>query len=373
MKKIPDVEIIDLEDSGAEEEIMTDALEETDTNPDEPQENDSAEEAPPRRFRINMHMILLVVVVLFFAGIIYRFMNWGEYIDLDEIFKDGQGTYEDTYDEMLPLLGADGTKIPIDYSDGLTIVAFGNAPFADDRNSENGLAGIIAREADATVYNCSVSGSYMAAQSGYFNADIEPMDAYTLYWLSTVACGVDIEGNYTNAARVLGDAAPPEAAEVYETLTSIDFNEVDVITIMYDATDYLSGHNMYNFDNPTDITHFAGNLEASLEILQAAYPHIRIIVNGPTYAFAIDENGDYISSDIQRYGEQDVLSVYSIMAWNSCASRSVSFVDHLYGTITEDNASRYLTDNLHLNQDGRELVAERFLQALHYFDSTEEE
>ena len=153
-------------------------------------------------------------------------------------------------------------------------------------------------------------------------------------------------------------------------LILIDFDKVDIITIMYDATDYLLGHNMYNFDNPTDITQFAGNLEASIELLQTTYPHIRIIVMSPTYAFAVDENGKYVSSDIQRYG-QDVLSVYSIMEWNACASRSVTFVDHLYGTITEDNAKHYLTDNLHLNKAGRKKVTERFLYALRYFDSEE--
>lgn len=361
---IPDVEIIDLEEEAGQDQTCG---ENTETF-----EEEAADGTKRKRFRINMHLILLITVVLFFAGIIYSVLNWGEYIDLNEIFKDGQGTYEDTYDEMLPLIGEDGRTIPIDYSDGLTIVAFGNAPFADDRDAEDGLANMIASEAGATVYNCSVSGSYMAAQSDYLNTDLEPMDAYTLYWLVTVASGVDMEAHYLNAEQVLGDALPSDARKAYQTLTSIDFSEVDVITVMYDATDYLLGHNMYNFENPTDITHFAGNLEASLELLQATYPHIRIIVMGPAYAYAIDENGEYVSSDIQRYG-QDVLSIYSIMEWNSCASRSVTFIDHLYGTITEDNAKHYLEDNLHLNKSGRRKITERFLNALHYFDSTETE
>lgn len=363
---IPNIEIIDLEDTGTQDVNC-------DTPQEEPEDTSSENAAPKvsaKRFRINMHLVLIAVVILFFAGIIYKFMNFGQYVDLDEIFKDGQGTYEDTYDEMLPLMSEDGVRIDPDYSDGLTIVAFGNAPFADDRDSEDGLANMIAREANATVYNCSISGSYMAAASDVFDADENPMDAYTLYWLSCMASGFNLDAHFIDSARILGDATPPDAEEAHKTLSSIDFDKVDVITIMYDATDYLLGHNMYNFDNPTDITQFAGNLEASIELLQATYPHIRIIVMSPTYAFAVDENGKYVSSDIKRYG-QDVLSVYSIMEWNSCASRSVTFVDHLYGTITEDNAKHYLTDNLHLNKAGRKKVTERFLYALNYFDSTE--
>lgn len=104
-------------------------------------------------------------------------------------------------------------------------------------------------------------------------------------------------------------------------------------------------------------------------MLQDIYPHIRIIVMSPPYAFSdqLDENGDYISSDITRYG-QDVLSTYVIKEYGSCATRRVSFVDHLYGTITEDNAKDYLIDNLHLNVAGRREIAKRFVYALYYYD-----
>ena len=156
---------------------------------------------------------------------------------------------------------------------------------------------------------------------------------------------------------------------MFDTLASIDFSTVDVITFMYDATDYLMGNNMYNFENTTDITYFANNLEAAIELIQNAFPNIRIIVLGPAYAYGLEDDGTYVSSDIKRYGNQDALSVYSIMEWNTCASRSVTFVDNLYGTITEDNAKQYLTDYIHLNQKGREKIAERFLYALNYFNS----
>ena len=52
---------------------------------------------------------------------------------------------------------------------------------------------------------------------------------------------------------------------------------------------------MYSDENPTDPTQFTGNLEASIEVLQNYYPQIRIIVMSPTYAYAVDENGDYVA------------------------------------------------------------------------------
>jgi len=352
---IPDVNIIDLDDRAQQPDA------------------DFAQDKPSRarKFpRFNMHIVLLLVFIVFVCGIAYKIMNFGVRVDQEEIFKDGPGTYEDTLDTILPAMDEDGNRLPIDYSDGLTIVTFGNAPFADDRESEDSLANMIADMTNATVYNCSVSGSFLCAEFPYLSVEDKPMDAFNFYWLCTLAVGGDIRNNYPAALEIMGDNAPPEGQEVYDTLTTLDFNKVDVVAIMYDASDYFAGHDMYNDDNPTDIIQFTGNLEAGIELLQNNYPHLRIIVLSPTYAYALDDNGEYISSDIKRYG-YDVLSTYVIKQYASCVVRSVSFVDNLYGTITESNAKECLKDNLHLNKTGRQKVAERFVYALNFYDPLE--
>lgn len=363
---IPDLEIIDLE----KEDLFAN------TPADEEETYGGREHAPSGKAEskkhfphIVIHLVLLAVFIAFVCIIVYKFTHFGSYVDQDEIFKDGQGTYEDTFDEILPLMDADGNRLETNYEDGLTIVAFGNAPFADDADSKDGLTNMIQEMTGATIYNCSVSGSYMASQSPIISPSESPMDVYTFYWLATLACGNDITNSFAEAKATLGEAVPPEADQVVDTLTTLDFSTVDVITVLYDATDYLLGHEMYSDQNDTDIEQFTGNLEAGIEILQAAYPHIRIIVMSPPYAFSdrLDENGNYISSDIARYG-QDVLSTYVIKEYGSCATRRVSFIDHLYGTITEDNAKEYLIDNLHLNTAGRREIAKRFVYALYYYD-----
>ena len=318
-----------------------------------------------KRF-INIHTILLLVFVITVLGVAYRFLNWGRLVDLDAIMAQESEGKPDNMDLILPALDQDHNTIT-DKDDTTTIVCFGNAPFADDRDSGNNLASLIAQKTGATVYNCSVSGSYLAAQNYTLDTTAHPMDAYNFYWLAQVAVKGPTNTRYMQANRTLGDDAPPEGVWVYETLYGLDFNEVDVIAIMYDASDYLAGHEMYNDDNNTDIEQFTGNLEAGVELLQSNYPHLRFMVMSPTYAFAVDEDGKYVSSDIYTYG-QDVLSTYAIKQLDSCFDRSITYIDNLYGTIHEDNASEYLIDNLHLNQAGRELVANRFVDALHYYD-----
>ena len=317
-----------------------------------------------KRF-INVHTILLLVFVLTVCGLVYRFFNWGQRVDLSQLdFSEEERP--DNLDMFLPLVDEDGNIIRNE-DDETTIVCFGNAPFADDRGSSDNLASMIAEKTGATVYNCSVSGSFLAAENYTLDPSYRPMDAYNFYWLAQLATKTPIYFRHEQASDAMRDKTPPEAQEVYDTLWNLDFSEVDVIAIMYDASDYYAGHEMYSDTNDTDIQQFTGNMEAGIELIQNAYPWIRIIVMSPTYAYAVNEDGKYISSDQYTYG-WDVLSTYAIKQQESCSRRSVTFIDHIYGTITEDNAKDYLIDNVHLNVAGRELVADRFVDALYYYD-----
>ena len=381
---MPDIEIVDLEnetmqdtDSGKSAH-QTNKKQTSDVSPkadeyedfseeyeeeDYPEEDEAPAPAGIRRF-LNVHVFFALILIVVIGLVAYRFTHWGQRVSQSDIFKDGQGSYDDSWDSILPLTDENGQMVITDASN---IVLFGNAPFADDRDSSDSLANLIAKETGANVYNCSISGSYLAAQELNFDPTVAAMDAYCLYWLVNLATGAPIDNYYVQAAEQLGDKTPADAEEVINTLKTLDFNTIDTVAIMYDATDYLLGNPMYNDDNPTDPTQFTGNLEASLDVLQSLYPQIRIIVMSPTYAYAVDDNGDYVSSDMYIYNNRDVLSTYVIKECYSANLHSVSFMDNLYGSITEDNAKEYLTDNLHLNVKGRKLIAKRFEYFLNYY------
>ncbi len=361
---IPDIEILDLEDDGssAEDDIS-----------DEDSDMEDLPEEQKRGLGSHhiMHIIFLLSIVGFFAAIFIKFSNWGTYINPDDYTVDESKLKGDVLDSILPLLT--GTENAPNDDGVTTILAFGNYPFADDRDSKDGLANLIAEKADAVVYNCAVSDSCLSSQLPYFDASYNALDAYSFYWLVTLATSGVNKHYYTDAAKALGEETPPEAQEVYDTLTTLDLNTVDVAVIMYDASDYLMGRDMYNDENRTDVTSFTGAMEAGIELLQQNYPNMRIIVMSPTYAYALGYNGEYVSSDMFTYGANvDVLSTYVIRQSASASSRGVSFVDNLYGTITEDNAEDYLIDHIHLNAEGRKLVADRFLYALNYYNREEE-
>lgn len=330
------------------------------------QETAASSESPHRRgFRINTHMILALVILLTIAVVFFRFSNWGVLVDPEDLAGDPDDPtyYAENLDNMLPLVDAEGNMLRPNTEDGLAIAIFGNGPFAEDRDSDSGLAAMLASATGATVYNCSVNGTYMSESSQSL-----PLDVYTPYWMSILACGLDLENFHEQTILTMGDDAPPELESVYQTLSSLDFTTMDAIVFMYDASDYLAGRPVYNPDNPSDLFSAMGNLSASIALMKQFLPNTRIIVMSPTYAFSdrLDENGSYISSDIVRYGD-DALSDYVQHMARIASEQQVTFVDNFYVTFNEDNAADYLEDNMHLNSEGRRKVIDRLVDALNYF------
>lgn len=390
-QNIPEIEIIDLEegsisddagtggavadngvtdDNGVDDGVTDDngvdnGMYDTDADYADTQE-------PPRKKKlpINIHIVLLAVVVLTFGLIFYKYMTWGQIVERDDDSTDPDDYTAESYDNILALTDENGNIIAPDLEDGLTIAILGNGPFAEDRNSEDGLANMLAEATGATVYNCAISGSYLAStEPNVPDMYGNPWDAFNFYWMSFYTTDVEVHDFFGVALELMGADVPPEAPEVYEILSTLDFDTVDIIVVMYDATDYFAGRPACSTEDISVIQSFAGNLESGLKVLQEHHPNTRIIVMSPTYAFSdrLDENGDYISSDIVRYG-QDVLSDYISKAAESCAATQVTFVDNFYVTFNEDNALNYLSDNLHMNAAGRKKVIERLIYALNYFN-----
>ena len=365
LDKVDDDTEIDYDKFSQEEQLSM----QTDTEKRSSNSDDTSSGFLDKLFKINWHLVMLGVLVVSVVLIVYRFKNWGTRVDLDSLDYNDSDKYDvEVNDAIFPLI-YDGDAPAA--SDGEThVVLFGNDTFAQNRDTKDDMANLIAGLTDATVYNCAVTGSFLASTNYYIDYETAPMDAFNLYWLTTLFT-VDNKAPYEKLFREYSDVISPDAQAAYDTLCSIDFNYVDVIGIMYDANDYLDGRIMGKPGVTRDPLHFTGNLEASIELIQQTYPHIRIIVMSPTYAYAIDEDGTYVDSNRYYYTENEEdeqpLANYALLECQSCMSYGVSFIDNFYGTINEFNADNYLLDNINLNTDGRQKLAERFVEALEYY------
>ena len=314
-----------------------------------------------KNFRINVHLILALAIILFLVLIIVRILNYGNKItkeDMDAISVPDNAA-EENYDGIMPLMAKDDGTFPED-DHVTTVLCFGNHPYSDDRDSADSLCSLFEAQTGATVYNCSVPGSYMAVRNVYDPGSYD-IDAFSFYYMALLfAKGDDSRAKETYDRTEVSE----EIKDTVALLKSIDPRTIDAVFIMYDGSDYLDSSGAYNDEVLTDYICFTGGLAAGVQVIQESYPWIRIIVMAPTYAFAIGEDGSYISSDKHKNAMGCKMSTYILKQAETSSLLSVSFVDTFYGGIHEDIASDYLIDNLHLNQAGRQLVANRMQEAL---------
>lgn len=312
--------------------------------------------------KINYHFILLGLIVFIFVFAAIKLLVWNFGSNVNENFDtEIIDTDVESMDNIIPL----NSEFRADYQgDGITTIAcFGNSPFLQEMGKEDNIPERVSRLCDATVLNFAAPSTYLSAKNETYLNDY-PLDAFSFYWMTTAFC-VDNYALLEQAADFMGEEKETYL-DICNRLQETDFNQVDVIAIMYDASDYYDVRPTYNSDNSTSIQHFCGALEAGIDLIQKTYPHIRIIVMSPTYAYAVDEEGNYLDSDITDYG-MGPLSTYVITQSNSAYARLVTFVDNLYGSIHADNAEMFLEDNIHLNKKGLSLIAGRLANAINKY------
>ena len=318
-----------------------------------------------KKFKISFHLIFAVISILAIIIIVSKFWGFGrgitqEEIDAIPVPDNPEITVYDTFYKI-----EDTAGFPED--DGVTtIVCFGNAPFADDREASDNPCKLLAAETGAVVYNCAIPGSYMSTSNEAFSADY-PIDAFSFYHLAAAAAG---NGDILHSAvNAMGELDSDTKAAV-ELLQSIDFNTVDFIYIMYDGSDHFAKRAIYNEGNMSDTRFFAGSMISGIQLIRQAYPWIQVVVMSPAFAYDLAEDGSFINSDSKEFGTGR-LSSYFFYQYDACMDTQVTFIDNFYGGINEDNAADYLTDNVHLNAEGRKLIAAQMKKALDKLTDTE--
>ncbi|MGN0381107.1 MAG: hypothetical protein ACI4EP_04425 [Suilimivivens sp.] len=324
---------------------------EADTLPEgngSPSEGNSTPKPP---FRINLHVILIVAIVLIAVISVYRLVKWNQGTVLEDNTDVDTSQFDvEALDMIIPM---DTSLLEGREDDGqTTILCFGNNPFSDDRG-DTGLAAQIAQKTDAVVYDCAFPDSSMACKYPVYNPEYT-RDHFNFYYV--VECFRN--NDFTAISSIANDEPDPRYAETVEVMKTVDMDKVDIIVIMYDSTDYNMGTPSDNPDNPYDVTAFTGGLRVTVENIKNTWPYIRIFVMSPTYAQAIDEDGNLSNGTTTDLGN-GTLNHYLVKEVDAAIDSGVSIIDNYYGTINEDNYKKYMKDHMRYNDAGRELLADR--------------
>lgn len=307
----------------------------------------------------NFHLIFFIVVIALFLFAIVKFLLWSK--GEDSGYDPNEITTEfdvETMDHIQPM---DSSRFEGIEDDGVTtLLCLGNSPFADNKG-ENGLAQTLARKMNGVAYDGSFANSYQTMYNKVYQDTYRP-DGLSLYPIVNAIC----TGDFSIVESVAATVGETEVQTV-EMLKNLDYSTVDMLVIMYDLSDYIGKRPLYNQTDKNDVITWTGALNASLELIEETYPHIRtVVLSMPACGATID--GYYIDGDKLNLGNGTIPD-YLNYEMNVILANGVSYIDNYYGVITVENRDEYLVNDYHLNEKGIEAIADRFY---HFFGDSME-
>lgn len=304
-----------------------------------------------KRRGINGHAVFFIVLAVILVLVIVRLLIWnkGRHSGYDPNEVTDEFDVE-LLDYVQPL---DPEVLKGREDDGVTtVLALGNDPLAEDR-SDTGLSALMEKETGAVIYNCAFPGSTISMKNAEFEGTY-PLDGLSLYLLSAALCNQNFE-LMDAVSQQLNNTATFEALD---TLKSVDMEKVDALVIFYDLQDYMDKRTVYDESNKVNFNTVYGALNASIRLFQENYPYIRIFVLAPTYGTFTLADGTTVDADRDDLGN-GMLTDYINWMLEVCRMDGVTFIDTYYGAVNMENTD-CLTDGFHLNEKGRQRVAERF-------------
>lgn len=254
---------------------------------------------------------------------------------------------KNVYNELL--------KSPLLY--GKTIANFGDSVFGNKR-PPNDISTALADITGATVYNLGFGGCRMSQHNANW-------DAFSMYRLAdAIATGDFSIQNAVDVDNVSG--MPSYFKETRTLLESIDFSEVDIITIAYGTNDFTASVALDNANNPKDTTTFCGALRYSLETILTAYPQLHIFVCTPTWRFWLD-NGTFLYDSDTHEINGKLLTDFVESVKTVSNAYHVKSIDNYYDLgINQYNRSHWFPtgDGTHHNKDGGVLIAQHMATEL---------
>lgn len=239
---------------------------------------------------------------------------------------------------------------------GKVIANFGDSIFGNKR-PPNDISTALSDITGATVYNLGFGGCRMGAHSR------SEYDAFSMYRLAEAIAGGDFSVQDAVDVSSVSDM-PSYFSQTRDLLKSIDWNDVDIVTIAYGTNDFTGGNTL---DDAEDFGDYAYALRYSIETLLTAYPHLKIFVCGQTYRFWFNDSGEFdYDSDTYTYKEHKLTDFVAKTA-EVCAEYHLPFIDNYDGLgINKFNRGQYFPadDGTHHNAAGARLIAEHMAREL---------
>lgn len=301
------------------------------------------------------HILVLcaIAAAVLYAAVNLAKWNRGRKVDLSDV--DGSAFDVEVNDNVFLLSAEDlaGKK-----DDGKNTILFLGNDLLKDIDSGNGIVSRIGKSLSADTVNASFTGTTVALKNRQFDAEY-PQDAFSF---TNIAHAI-AEQDFSLQEEYAGEAGGKTCKKKLKRLEKVDYDALDMIIIAYDASDYLNQRiGMDPEDEENEIT-YRGAMVSGVRAIRKKYPYVRIVVLSFPLCYAFDSSGQIYSGYMLNYGHGRITDYWQHLC-DACEICGVTFVDDLYGTISEENSSDYLQDHIHINSRCAEKIAEHAVSIL---------
>ena len=235
-----------------------------------------------------------------------------------------------------------------------TIVNMGDSIFGR-YNAPTDISTYLSYGTGATVYNCAFGGTRAVTRTSN--------TTYFKYFDLTTLVDAIISGDYSEQDAAALTSESDIYLEHLSVLKTVDFNNVDLLTLSYGTNDYAGDIQIGTVDND-DATTFIGAFQEVINKLHTAFPKMRIALCTPIFRmYHVDDN--YINADIRENTNSDTLTDFVNAIKTVGIAEYVEVIDNHYIGINPTNWQSYLGDGTHPSEDGRKLIARNMLHSIY--------
>ena len=233
----------------------------------------------------------------------------------------------------------------------LNIVIVGDSLFCN-KSGEKNLAEILESKLDCEMLNCSLGGTCASKLNDGGEPDYYS-DKLCFYNISNIICTGNKASVLDNVRRLsvsVNDALPK-----IKLLAGTNYDKEDILIVNYGVNDAFLRVPAVSNDKHDEFT-YAGAVRCGIERIMHEYPDLKIILPEVTYATFVyygesDEYYDEVTAEYRAAYNAELMKIaeeYENVYY-------FDFSDSL--EINNDNYEQYMSDGIHLNDEGKEAFA----------------
>jgi lysophospholipase L1-like esterase len=229
------------------------------------------------------------------------------------------------------------------------VVLFGDSVIANDYVGKE-LDELLSDALGKEVFNAGFGGSYLCNQ----NTDFYDTCGDESLSMEELSMSI-VSGSFLAQKTAIERASRLDYYEArLDALSKVDFDKTEVIILEHGVNDYA-------MQIPPE--QFEETLRSIIHRFQEHYPEMEIVICSPSYCYIV-RDGENLYCDTYEMGPH-TLEEYVNVEQKVCAEEHIVFVDNYHDSlINKESLEAYSLDGLHLNEEGRTLIAENIVKAL---------